>query len=65
MVKIIAWNVNGIRSLIKNDNLFDLLEEEKPSIICFGETKISCPFVNLEEELKTKIKGYKYRYWSP
>ena len=64
-IKIIAWNINGIRSLMKNNNLYNLIEKEKPNIICFGETKISCPFLDVETELKKKIKGYKYRYWSP
>jgi exodeoxyribonuclease-3 len=64
-MKIIAWNINGIRSTMKTNDLYDLIEEEKPSIICFGETKISCPFLDVQEELKEKIKGYKYRYWSP
>ena len=50
---------------MKKNNLYDLIEKEKPNIICFGETKISCPFIDTEEELKKKIKGYKYRYWSP
>ena len=47
----------------KND-LFELINKENPNIICFGETKVSCPFLEIEEKLK-KIKGYKYRYWSP
>jgi exodeoxyribonuclease-3 len=64
-MKIIAWNINGIRSTMKTNDLYDLIEKEKPSIICFGETKISCPFDDVETELYTKIKGYKYRYWSP
>ena len=64
-LKIISWNVNGIRSIMKKNNLYELIEKEKPNIICFGETKISCPFIDTEEELKKKIKGYKYRYWSP
>lgn len=63
--KIIAWNINGIRAISKKNYLFDLIEKEKPNIICFGETKISCPFLDVEENLKNKIKGYKYRYWSP
>jgi exodeoxyribonuclease III len=65
VLKIIAWNVNGIRSLMKTDNLLKLIENNKPNIICFGEIKISCPFFDLEEDLRRKIKGYKYRYWSP
>ena len=64
-LKIIAWNINGIRSLMKNNYLYKLIENEKPNIICFGETKISCPFLETQDELRKKIKGYKYRYWSP
>jgi exodeoxyribonuclease-3 len=86
-MKIVAWNVNSIRTLIKEDHLENLIKKEKPDIICFGETKLSCkcievipckcrviypdkeklkckcPFTELDEELKEKIKGYKYRYW--
>ena len=65
MTKIIAWNVNGIRSMLKKEDLFKMIEEEQPDIICFGETKISCPFIDTEIALKEKIKGYPYRYWSP
>ena len=64
-LKIISWNINGIRALMKKNYLYNLIETEKPNIICFGETKISCPFFDTEDELKKKIKGYKYRYWSP
>ena len=64
-LKIISWNVNGIRAIMKKKDLYKLIEDEKPNIICFGETKISCPFVDTEEELNKKIKGYRYRYWSP
>jgi exodeoxyribonuclease III len=63
-IKIIAWNVNGIRSLMKNDNLYNLIETEKPNIICFGETKLTCPILGVQTELKEKISGYKYRYFS-
>ncbi len=55
-LKIISWNVNGIRAIMKKNNLYDLIEKEKPNIICFGETKISCPFMDTEEELKKKIE---------
>ena len=64
-MKIIAWNINGIRSSMKENDLYDLIQNEKPDIICFGETKISCPFEEVQQELRNKIKGYKYRYWSP
>lgn len=64
-MKIIAWNINSIRTSMKTNELYDLIDNEKPSIICFGETKVTCPFVDIQEELKEKITGYKYRYWSP
>ena len=64
-MKIIAWNINGIRSLMKEKYLYELIEQENPSIICFGETKISCPFIDTQEGLKEKIKGLKHRFWSP
>ena len=64
-LKIISWNINGIRAMMKKNDLYNLVDNEKPDIICFGETKISCPFIDVEEELKKKIKGLKYRYWSP
>jgi exodeoxyribonuclease-3 len=65
-MKIIAWNINGIRSHMNKDNLFNLIEEEKPTIICFGETKLSCDYSShkLEKDMLEKVKGYKYRYYS-
>ena len=62
--KIIAWNVNGIRSLIKKDYLIKFLEKEKPTIFCMGETKLSCPDALIKQSLKKIVKGYKYRYFS-
>jgi len=64
-VKLIAWNINGIRAMMKKNDLFELIKNESPNILCFGETKVSCPFLEIEEVLKKKIKGFKYRYWSP
>ena len=63
--KIVSWNVNGIRGMLKKDDLFEMIANEKPDILCFGETKMSCPYEDTEKEMKEKIKGYKYRYWSP
>ena len=63
--KIIAWNVNSIRALKKKVNLNDFLQKHKPHVFCMSETKISCPFIDVETSLKEQVKGYKYRYWSP
>jgi exonuclease III len=43
-MKIIAWNINGIRSLMKEKYLYELIEQENPSIICFGETNALATF---------------------
>ena len=63
-IKIIAWNINGLRAHIKKDNLFNLLKKEDPDIVCFGETKLSCPISETQNILRERIKGYKYRYYS-
>lgn len=65
MTKIIAWNINGIKSIIKTDHLYNMINKYKPNILCLGEIKLSCPFINIMNELKEKIKGYRYRYYSP
>ena len=39
-MKIISWNVNGIRAAIKKDFL-EFLKKEKPDILCLQEIKIS------------------------
>jgi exodeoxyribonuclease III len=62
--KIIAWNLNGIRSIIDKKYLYNLIDKEKPNIICFGETKLTCPIDEVEKKLKDKISGYRYRYFS-
>ena len=63
--KIVSWNVNGIRGMMKKDDLLELIANEKPDVLCFGETKLSCPYEDTEKEMKERVKGYKYRYWSP
>jgi exodeoxyribonuclease III len=39
-VKIISWNVNGIRSVLRK-NFLDYLAKEAPDILCLQETKAS------------------------
>ena len=37
-VKIISWNVNGLRAVLKK-NFLEFLDAEKPDILCLQETK--------------------------
>lgn len=53
-VKLISWNVNGIRSIAKK-GLFEWLEREDPDILCLQETKIDA--LQLPEAFKNQ-PGY-------
>lgn len=64
-MKIIAWNVNGIRATLKKDDLSKLINNEDPDIFCLGETKISCPYNDVEDELNKQLENQYYAYWSP
>lgn len=59
-MKIISWNVNGIRAVLKKGFL-DFLEKEKPDILCLQETKIAEK--DIEKE-KFDFPGYE-EYWNP
>lgn len=57
-MKIISWNVNGIRAISKK-GFFDWLEKTSPDILCIQETKAQPD--QLGPELLNP-KGY-YTYW--
>jgi exodeoxyribonuclease III len=60
-MKIIAWNVNSLRSIIKHDYLNKLLLNENPDILCLSETKLSD--LDIDDYFKNNYEQYKYRYW--
>ena len=64
-MKIIAWNVNGLKSLLKTDYLDNLINDEKPDVFCMGETKLSCPYDDIEKQIILRFPQFKFRYWSP
>ena len=39
-MKLISWNVNGVRAVLRK-NFLDYLNEEKPDVLCLQETKAS------------------------
>ncbi len=53
-MKLISWNVNGLRAVYRKDNLKDVFEHD-PDILCLQETKSSPD--QLSPDLKN-IKGY-------
>ncbi len=54
-MKIISWNVNGLRACITK-GFFDFLKEENPDIICLQETKMQ------REQADFVVEGY-HEYW--
>jgi len=58
-MKIISYNVNGIRAAI-NKGFLDWLKSANPDVICLQEIKA------LQEQLELDVfeeAGYKYNYW--
>lgn len=59
LVRIISWNVNGIRALYKK-NLIPFVEKANADILCLQETKAHREQV----ELQAQTLGYSFDYWS-
>ncbi|MFA6915021.1 MAG: exodeoxyribonuclease III [Parachlamydiales bacterium] len=55
-MKIISWNVNGIRSVLKKGFL-DFIDKYDPDILCLQETKAS------KEDIQIDLKQY-HQYWN-
>ena len=56
-MKIISWNVNGIRAVIKK-GFIDFVDEFDPDIICIQETKAH------PDQVELNLENYKYKYWN-
>ena len=54
-MKLISWNVNGLRAVMSKGNLIPFMNKEKPDIMAFQETKMQ------EDQLNFNFDGY-YRY---
>ena len=56
-MKIISWNVNGIRAVLKKGFL-DFVKKENPDIICLQETKAH------PDQVDIMLKEFPYHYWN-
>lgn len=56
-MKIISWNVNGIRAILKKGFL-DFLYKEDPDIICLQETKAH------PEQVTIELNKHPYQFWN-
>ena len=54
-MKLISWNVNGLRAVLSKGDLLEFLKKEDPDIMGFEETKMQ------PEQLTYNFDGY-YRY---
>ena len=54
-MKIVSWNVNGLRACLSKGTLTEFIEREDPDIFAFQETKMQ------EDQLTHDFEGY-YRY---
>lgn len=59
-MKLISWNVNGVRAAVKK-GFVDFLQSEKPDILCLQEIKISQKDITLSA---FDFAGYK-EFWFP
>jgi len=61
-MKIISWNVNGLRAVHRKDGFLDLIKRENPDMLCLQETKAHEE--QLPEEIRN-IEGYGAYFSSP
>ncbi|XP_030457870.2 DNA-(apurinic or apyrimidinic site) endonuclease, chloroplastic isoform X1 [Syzygium oleosum] len=62
-VKLMSWNVNGLRALLKMEGFsaVQLAQREKFDVLCLQETKLQEKDV---EAIKDVIEGYENSYWT-
>lgn len=57
-MKIVSWNVNGLRAVHKKGLFMPMIEEYQPDIICLQEIK------SQKHQNELDLKGYE-EYWNP
>ena len=57
MVRIVSWNVNGIRAVLRKEFL-DFVKREDPEVLCIQETKAH------PDQIDQKFSDYKYHFWN-
>jgi len=56
-IKLISWNVNGIRAVLKK-GFAEFIDEEKPDIMCIQETKAH------PDQVDEIMHDYEHHYWN-
>jgi len=60
-MRIVSYNVNGIRSAISK-GFINWLEQSKPDVVCLQEIKATPEQLPLSD---FELAGYPYHYWFP
>ena len=60
-MKIVSWNLNGIRSILKKELWYPFIKQENPDIICLQETRALKTQVTFSTEFENE---YPFRYWN-
>ena len=56
-MKIISWNVNGLRAVLKKDSL-KFIDRQKPEIFCIQETKLQ------QNQIEQILPNFRHQYWN-
>jgi exodeoxyribonuclease-3 len=57
-MKIVSWNVNGLRALLQRDLLRPFVAAHDPDVLCLQETKAP------EAQIRLDLPSHPYRYWN-
>ncbi len=57
-MKLISWNVNGIRAVL-NKGFLNFVEQENPDLLCIQEAKAH------PEQVELKLPHYPHHFWNP
>jgi exodeoxyribonuclease-3 len=57
-MKIVTWNINGIRALVRKDLFASFVAAYNPDVICLQETRIQ------PEQITLDLPSHPYRYWN-
>lgn len=57
-MKLISWNVNGIRAVLNKGVFLNFVEKENPDLLCLQETKAH------PEQVGLKLPQFPCHYWS-
>ena len=57
-LKLLSWNVNGIRAVLRRDG-FAFLEDERPDILCLQEVRAT------PEQAGPVLPRFQHQFWNP